>query len=97
MKNLTCSHSSASEKYDLMGISILQLLLCLQARIDALLKLLHITFVPAESYVIQHEGFLNNISASNGLGFTYFDLPPRGRNHNMALHISIKCAGTTLS
>lgn len=36
-------------------------------------------------------------STDNGLGFTDFDLPPEGRNHDKALHISMECKGTTLS
>ncbi|XP_058783976.1 uncharacterized protein LOC131658727 [Vicia villosa] len=43
------------------------------------------------------EAVANNISAGNGLGFTDRDLPPEGRNHNKALHISMECKGTTLS
>ncbi|XP_058784035.1 uncharacterized protein LOC131658797 [Vicia villosa] len=43
------------------------------------------------------EAVANNISAGNGLGFTDRDLPPGGRNHNKALHISMECKGTTLS
>ncbi|XP_058759673.1 uncharacterized protein LOC131632984 [Vicia villosa] len=43
------------------------------------------------------EAVANNISAGNGLGFTDHDLPPKGRNHNKALHISMECKGTTLS
>lgn len=38
-----------------------------------------------------------SITASNGLGFTDFDLPPEGRKHNKALHISLECTGVTLS
>lgn len=37
------------------------------------------------------------ILADNGLGFTNFDLPPKGCNHNKALHISMECKGTALS
>ncbi|XP_058725809.1 uncharacterized protein LOC131597113 [Vicia villosa] len=47
--------------------------------------------------VEQLEAVANNISAGNGLGFTDCDLPPEGRNHNKALHISMECKGTTLS
>lgn len=38
-----------------------------------------------------------SISADNGLGFTDFDLPPEGCNHNKAMHISMECKGTTFS
>ena len=45
----------------------------------------------------QFEGIVNRIYASNGVGFTDFDLPPEGRKHNKALHISMEIAKTTLS
>ena len=45
----------------------------------------------------QFEGIVNSISASNGLGFTDFDLPTEGRKHNKAFHISMEIAKTTLS
>ncbi|XP_058788384.1 uncharacterized protein LOC131662585 [Vicia villosa] len=78
-------------------ISILQLLLCSETRRNALLRLLSTAFVPPEISVNQLEGVVSNINASNGLGFTDTDLPPEGRNHNRALHISVECKGTMLS
>src|SRR4051812_49959860 len=78
-------------------ISILQLLMCSEGHRDALLKILNDAYVPHEISVNQLEAVANNISAGNGLGFTDCDLPPEGRNHNKALHISIECKGTTLS
>ncbi|XP_058729317.1 uncharacterized protein LOC131601500 isoform X2 [Vicia villosa] len=78
-------------------ISILQLLMCSEGHRDALLRILNGAYVPHEISVNQLEAVANNISAGNGLGFTDHDLPPEGRNHNKALHISIECKGTTLS
>lgn len=40
---------------------------------------------------------MTNISASSCLGFNDGELPPEGRNHNKALHISIECMDTVLS
>ncbi|XP_058778782.1 uncharacterized protein LOC131652815 [Vicia villosa] len=71
-------------------ISILQLLMCLEGHRDALLRILNGAYVPHEISVNQLEVVANNISAGNGLGFTDHDLPLEGRNHNMALHISIE-------
>lgn len=68
-------------------ISILSLLLCSVAHTNALMKLLSSSFVPQNIIVDQLEGVVASISADNGLGFTGFDLPPKGRNHNKALHI----------
>jgi hypothetical protein len=61
------------------------------------MKLLKNAFVPQEITVGQFETVCASISAENGLGFTDFDLPPEGRNHNKALHISMECKGTTMS
>ena len=61
------------------------------------MKLLGTSFVPQEISVNQFEGIMTSISASNGLGFTNFDLPPEGRKHNKALHISMEIARKTLS
>ncbi|XP_058766556.1 uncharacterized protein LOC131640166 [Vicia villosa] len=78
-------------------ISILQLLLCLETRRNALLRLLSTAFVLPEISMNQLEGVVSNINAGNGLGFTDADLPSEGRNHNRALHISVECKGTMLS
>ena len=61
------------------------------------MNLLGTSFVPQEIYMNQFEGIVNRISASNGLGFTNFHLPPERRKHNKALHISMEIAKTTLS
>ncbi|XP_058775542.1 uncharacterized protein LOC131649801 [Vicia villosa] len=78
-------------------ISILQLLMCSEGHRDALLRILNGAYVPQEISVNQLEAVANNISAGNGLGLIDRDLPPEGRNHNKALHISMECKGTTLS
>lgn len=78
-------------------ISILSLLLCSEAHRNSLVKLLSSAFVPQNFNVNQLERVMASISAGNGLGFTNFDLPPEGRNHNKALHISMECKRTTLS
>src|ERR1044072_3161695 len=78
-------------------MSMLSLLVYSEAHRNALMKLLKNSFVPQEITVGQFETVCASISAENGLGFTDFDLPPEGRNHNKALHISMECKGTTLS
>ncbi|XP_050895276.1 uncharacterized protein LOC127101883 [Lathyrus oleraceus] len=78
-------------------IFILSLLLCSEAHRDALIKFLSATHVPQEINVNQFEGIVANITASSHLGFCDNDLPPEGRSHNKALHISIECADTIMS
>ncbi|XP_050875552.1 uncharacterized protein LOC127079174 [Lathyrus oleraceus] len=78
-------------------ILILSLLICFEAHRNALIKLLSSAFVPQNIIVNQLERVVASISADNGLGFTDFDLPPEGRNHNKVMHISMECKGTTLS
>ena len=38
-----------------------------------------------------------SLTADNGLDFSDADLTPKGRKHNDALHVSIKCSGTTMA
>lgn len=61
------------------------------------MKFLRAARVPQEISMNQFEAVVTNISASSGLGFNDDKLPPEGRNHNKALHISIKCMDTVLS
>lgn len=46
---------------------------------NALIKLLKTSFVPQEISVNQFEHVVASITASNGLGFTDFDFPQRGK------------------
>jgi hypothetical protein len=78
-------------------ISILSLLLCSEAHRNALLKMLNLAYVPQEISVNQLEGVMANVSTRHGVGFTNLDLPPEGRNHNKALHITMECKGAVLS
>ena len=78
-------------------MSILSLFIYSEPHRNALMKLLKNTFMPHEITVNQFENVCANISVGNGLGFTDFDFPPEGSDHNKALHISMECRGTTLS
>lgn len=53
--------------------------------------------MPQNITVNQLEGVVASISADNDLGFTDFDIPPKGRNHSIALHIYMECKVITLS
>ena len=76
---------------------ILSLLRDSEAHRNTLMKLLNTVFVLQEISVNQLKSVCESITSSNGLGFTNFNLPPEGRNHNKALNISMECKGTTLS
>ena len=78
-------------------ISILSLLLSSESHRNALMKVLSAAYVPQDISVNQLEGVAAGITAGRSLGFSDEDLPPEGRCHNKALHISIECADTTLS
>ncbi|KAI5404414.1 hypothetical protein KIW84_051543 [Lathyrus oleraceus] len=59
--------------------------------------MLNLAYVPQEISVNQLEGVMANVSTRHGVGFTNLDLPPEGRNHNKALHITMECKGAVLS
>lgn len=76
---------------------MLSLLMYSVAHRDVLVKFLRATDVPREICVCQFEGVVNNIVASISLGFNDNELPPKGKNHNKALQICIKCMDIVLS
>lgn len=78
-------------------ISILSLLLNSQAHRNALMKVLEQVFVERDVTVDQFSGVVGNITSCNNLSFNDDDLPAEGRNHNSALHISVRCNEDTLS
>lgn len=78
-------------------ISMLSLLLSSEAHRAALLKILNEAHVSHDITVNQLDGIVGNIVASNYLTFTDAELPPVGKNHNQALHISVKCGDYMLA
>ncbi|XP_050896552.1 uncharacterized protein LOC127103327 [Lathyrus oleraceus] len=60
-------------------------------------KFLNEAYVAEDISVIQFDNVVANLNASSCLMFTDDDLPPNGREHNMALHISIQCTNVTLA
>jgi len=40
---------------------------------------------------------VGNVTACNNLGFSDEDLLEEGKNHNLALHISVKCKSDSIS
>ncbi|XP_050919393.1 uncharacterized protein LOC127136926 [Lathyrus oleraceus] len=81
----------------LSKISMLSLLMCSKAHMDATVKFFRSNDVPQEILVCQFEGVVNNIASSISLGFNEGELPPERRNHKKALHISFECVDTILS
>ena len=78
-------------------ISILSLLLCSEAHAQALVKFLKSAHVPQEIAADQFEYYVASLTTDNGIGFSYADLTPDGRNHNKAMYVSIECRSTTLA
>ncbi|XP_058747178.1 uncharacterized protein LOC131620188, partial [Vicia villosa] len=78
-------------------ISILSLLLNSEAHREALMKVLDQAFVDHDVTVDHFDGIIANITACNNLSFCDEELPEEGKNHNLALHISMNCQSDSLS
>ncbi|XP_050915276.1 uncharacterized protein LOC127130282 [Lathyrus oleraceus] len=81
----------------LSKISILSLLLNSQAYMEDLLKVLSQAHVAQSITVDQFDGMVANITTRNTLSFSGEELPEEGKNHNHALHISVKCKDDALA
>jgi len=78
-------------------IFMLSLLMNSEAHKDALMKVLEQAFVDHDVTIGQFGGIVGNITACNNLSFSDEELPTEGRNHNLALHISVNCKTDALS
>ncbi|GAU10455.1 hypothetical protein TSUD_419240, partial [Trifolium subterraneum] len=78
-------------------ISVLSLLMNSDAHREALIKVLDQAFVDHDVSVGQFGGIVGNITACNNLSFSDEELPKGGKNHNLALHISMNCHSDALS
>ena len=63
----------------------------------ALIAFLKTAHVPQETLADQFKDCVASLTTDNRLGFSDADLTTKGKNHNDALHVSIKCRGTTLA
>jgi hypothetical protein len=79
------------------NISMMSLLLNSEAHRGALMKVLEQAYVDRDVTVGQFDEIVGNITACNNLSFSDEELPERGTNHNLALHISVNCKSDTLS
>ena len=70
-------------------ISVLSLLLNSEPHREALQKVLDLAYVDHDVTLEQFDSIVANITACNTLSFCDADLPEEGRDHNMALHISM--------
>ena len=75
----------------------LSLLLSSEAHREALQKVLEQAFVEQDVTVNQFDSIVSNITSCNNLGFSDEELPEEGKNHNMALNITINCGDDALA
>ena len=68
-----------------------------EAHRESLQKVLEQAYVDHDVTVDQFVGIVANITACNNLSFCDEELPEEGRNHNLALHISVNCQEDAMS
>ncbi|XP_050908987.1 uncharacterized protein LOC127122740 [Lathyrus oleraceus] len=78
-------------------ISMLYLLLNSEAHRNSLLKVLSAAHITKDITIEQFDDVIACVTTGNFLGFNDDELPIEGKNHNKALHISLKCIDTILS
>ncbi|KAI5444592.1 hypothetical protein KIW84_013015 [Lathyrus oleraceus] len=78
-------------------IYVLSLLLNSEPHREALQKVLDVTYVDHDVMIEQFDSIVANITACNNLSFYDSDLPEEGRDHNLALHISMSCKDDAMS
>ncbi|KAI5418318.1 hypothetical protein KIW84_042818 [Lathyrus oleraceus] len=78
-------------------ISVLSLLMNSEPHREALQKVLDVAYVDHDVTVEQFDSIVANITACNNLSFCDADLPEEGRDHNLALHISMSCRDDAMS
>ncbi|KAI5429602.1 hypothetical protein KIW84_034250 [Lathyrus oleraceus] len=78
-------------------ISVLSLLMNSEPHREALQRVLHVAYVDHDVNIEQFDNIIANITACNNLSFCDVDLPGEGKDHNLALHISINCKDDALS
>ncbi|KAI5388566.1 hypothetical protein KIW84_074306 [Lathyrus oleraceus] len=78
-------------------ISMLSLLLNSEPHMEALQKVLDVAYVDHDVTLEKFDSIVANITTCNNLSFCDFDLPEEGRDHNLALHISMNCKDDAMS
>jgi hypothetical protein len=64
---------------------------------EALQIVLDVAYVDQNVTIVQFDSIVANITACNNLSFCDADLPEEGKDHNLALHISMNCKDDALS
>ncbi|KAI5436382.1 hypothetical protein KIW84_022746 [Lathyrus oleraceus] len=72
-------------------ISVLSLLMNSEAPKEALQKVLEQAYGERDVTMDQFDHIVANITSCNNLSFFDEELPEEGRNHNLAMHISMNC------
>jgi len=72
-------------------VSLLELLMHSTAHQKLLMKILNGAHVEQDLSLDKFEGIVSHITANNYLTFTVEEIPSEGRDHDKALHISVKC------
>jgi hypothetical protein len=78
-------------------ISVLSLLMNSEPHREALQKVLDVAYVDHDVTIEQFDSIVANITACNNLSFCDADLPEEGRDHNLALHVSMSCKDDAMS
>ncbi|GAU50056.1 hypothetical protein TSUD_186910 [Trifolium subterraneum] len=78
-------------------ISILSLLMNSDAHRETLMEVLDQAYVDHDITLGQFRSIVGNVTTCNNLSFSDEELPERGRDHNLALHISVICKFDSLS
>ncbi|KAI5423838.1 hypothetical protein KIW84_030166 [Lathyrus oleraceus] len=78
-------------------ISVLSLLMNSEPHQGALQKVLDVAYVDHDVTIEQFDSIVANITTCNNLSFCDADLPEEGRDHNLALHISMSCKDDAMS
>jgi hypothetical protein len=67
------------------------------AQREALMKVLDQANINHDVTLGQLGSIVGNVNACNNLSFSDEELPKKGRNHNLALHISVICKSDAIS
>lgn len=78
-------------------ISIMSLLINFDAHREALMKVLNHAYVDHDVTLGQFDNIVGNVTLCNNLSFSDEDLLAEGKNHNLALHISVLCKSDSKS
>ncbi|KAI5424531.1 hypothetical protein KIW84_030637 [Lathyrus oleraceus] len=78
-------------------IFVLSLLMNSEPHREALQKVLNVAYMDHNVTIEQFDSIVANITACNNLSFCDADLPEEGRDHNLALHISMSCKDDAMS